>query len=204
MSVGRWIGWRAPWRRGARGAQAAKGSPSGSAILGEYRGMYQKYLDRKADARIEPFLGMLRSDGLIDCGGNPREAGLDTRIKIQKFVYFAQECFGLKFRYRHTLYIYGPYSPELANDYYRISDIDNIPGGGLDDWDGRDKFLDFARAHNDSEWLEIAGTLLYIHRDTPLPMDRLIFRAKRVKRKYSRERIVEVCNELVSDGFMEL
>lgn len=145
-----------------------------------------------------------RVNGLIECGTNPRESKLDTRIKIQKFVYFAQKRFGLRFRYRHTRYIYGPYSPELSTDYYRISDMDDIPGGGLDDWGEREKFLDFARFHNDAEWPEIGSTLLYIHSEAPLLMGRLIFRAKRVKRKYSRERIMEVCNELVGLGFIKL
>jgi len=35
-------------------------------------------------------------------------------------------------------------------------------------------------------------------------MERLIFRAKRVKRKYTREHIVEVYNELVKLGFVKL
>lgn len=204
MTLSQWIGWRAPRRRGSHAGPAAGSAGSGSAILEEYRGLYQKYLDKRADRRIEPFLRLLRDNGLIECGTNPRESRLDTRVKTQKFVYFAQECFGLRFRYRHTLYIYGPYSPELATDYYRISDIDDISDGGLDGWGGREKFLEFARSHNDAEWLEIASTLLYIHRDAPLPMERLIFRAKRVKRKHTREHIVEVYNELVKLDFVKL
>ena len=202
MAMSKWVSERVPWRRGSSRASDAT-SEIPDTIREEYRGLYQKYLNRKADYQIEPFLKLLRVNNLIDCDTNPREAKLETRIKIQKFVYFAQEFFGLKFRYRHTLYIYGPYSPELANDYYRINDIGDIPNEGLNGWDKCEQFLEFARSHNDAEWLEIAGTLVYIHVDTPLPIDRLIFRAKRIKRKYSRERIVKVCNELVDIGFIK-
>jgi len=204
MGAMRRIGGLVSRRRGPRAEPAGDGAYSGSAIREEYRGLYQKFLDRKADARIEPFLRLLLANGLIDCRANPREAVLDTRIKIQKLVYFAQECFGLTFRYRHTLYIYGPYSPELANDYYRISDIGDIPDGGLEDWAGREEFLGLAASHNSAEWLEIAGTLLYIYRNEPLSIDRLIFRAKRVRRKYSRGRIVGVYGDLIGCGFIRL
>jgi len=93
-------------------------APRQSAIKEEYRGAYEACRSKKANVGIEPFLRLLYDNGLIDCGGNPRASDLKTRIKIQKFVYFAQSCFGMSFGYRHTLYIYGPYSPTLANDYF--------------------------------------------------------------------------------------
>ncbi len=164
----------------------------------------QKYLNRKADCQIEPFLKMLRVHDLIECDANPRKAKLKTRIKIQKFVYFAQKCFGLEFRYRHKLYIYGPYSSELATDYFRIKDIANIPDGGLDDWNRRDEFLEFAKTYNDETWLEIGGTLVYLYKSGHKSKERLIKNAHVVKRKYSKEHIESVCSDLQSAELINL
>jgi len=166
------------------------------------RDLYESYLARKPNGRIEPFLRMLYDNGLIDCGTNPRKSELDTRIKIQKFVYFAQACFGLNFDYRHTLYIYGPYSPTLANDYFRIRDIKDVPPGKQGIWEREKEFLDFAENHNDVDWLEISSTLVYLHKAYKVPVEGLIDYAERVKRKFPRQQIEDVRFEIQRAGFI--
>ena len=168
----------------------------------ECRGLYEAYLARTANAKIEPFLRMLYDNKLIDCGTNPQKSELDTRIKIQKFVYFAQACFGLNFDYRHTLYIYGPYSPTLANDYFRIRDIKDVPSGEPGSWPKEKEFLDFAKEHNGVDWLEIASTLVYLHKVYKVPVGGLIDYAERVKRKFPRPQIEDVCSEMRHTGFI--
>ncbi|MGL6299004.1 MAG: hypothetical protein ACRC1M_07555 [Methanobacteriaceae archaeon] len=42
------------------------------------------------------------------------------RLKLQKYVFLAK-VFGWNHNYDYSLYIRGPYSPELAEDYYKIS-----------------------------------------------------------------------------------
>ncbi len=46
---------------------------------------------------------------------------LENRIKAQKFVYFGKKV-GLPLGYDFDIYLYGPYSSKLADDYYHISD----------------------------------------------------------------------------------
>ncbi|MDD9814105.1 MAG: hypothetical protein OXU37_07590 [Thaumarchaeota archaeon] len=169
----------------------------------EYRGLYEAYLARTANAKIEPFLRMLYDNKLIDCGTNPQKSELGTRIKIQKFVYFAQACFGLNFDYRHTLYIYGPYSPTLANDYFCIQDIKDVPPGKPGSWSREGEFLGFAKRHNDVDWLEIASTLVYLRKRRGVPLDDLVESAERIKYKFPHGRIKAACAELQRAGLIK-
>ena len=45
----------------------------------------------------------------------------DFRLKVQKFVYIAK-YFGWKHSYKYSLYIRGPYSSTLADEYYNEED----------------------------------------------------------------------------------
>jgi len=192
---------------GALGRPLGTGAPANpaprqSAIKEEYRGAYEAYLSKKPSSKIEPFLRLLYDNELIDCGGNPLNAEERTRTKIQKFVYFAQTCFGLDFGYRHTLYIYGPHSPTLANDYFRVRDIKDVPSGEPDSWPREGEFLDFAKSHNDADWLEIAGTLVYLRRVYKVPIGGLIDYADRIRYKFPEAQIKGVCEYLQDSGFV--
>ncbi len=158
----------------------------------------------KADDNIEPFLRMLWDHNLIDCNTNPNDATLETRIKIEKFVYFAQECFGLQCRYRHIRYLYGPFSARLSADYFRIRNIWDVPSGGPKGWSRQAEFLDFAKNHNDVKWLEIASTLAYSRFDDHVDgADNLVKRVQKIKRNFPKEFVVKVHDELVQMGFLE-
>ncbi|MDD9809911.1 MAG: hypothetical protein OXU25_08885 [Thaumarchaeota archaeon] len=125
------------------------------------------------------------------------------RIKTQKLVYMAQRKFGLEFRYSHSLHLYGPYSVGLANDYFRIHDIRDMPSGGLEGWTKKEDFLKFAISHNDVRWLEIAATLIFTL-EVYLKGDRgrLLERVQEIKRDFSKEYIEQVYTELVSVGML--
>ncbi len=45
----------------------------------------------------------------------------EDRLKLQKIVYIAK-CFGIDLGYSFNEYLRGPYSPELADDYYELSE----------------------------------------------------------------------------------
>ncbi len=81
---------------------------------------------------------------------------LDNRIKAQKFVYFGKKL-GLPLGYDFDLYLYGPYSTKLADDYYSMSEADwksetlTIP-------DNIKSALRYLRG-KDALFLEIAATL---------------------------------------------
>ena len=52
----------------------------------------------------------------------------DFRLKVQKFVYIAK-YFGWKHSYKYSLYIRGPYSSTLADEYYNDSTGSDIADG---------------------------------------------------------------------------
>ncbi len=50
------------------------------------------------------------------------DAGIETigqRVTLQKAIYLAQAA-GIPLRYRYNWYVMGPYSPDLARDYYAL------------------------------------------------------------------------------------
>jgi uncharacterized protein YwgA len=84
----------------------------------------------------------------------------DSRLKLQKYVFLARK-FGLDLGYKFSMYIRGPYSPDLAQDYY------NLPERGADIPDSFDRkgFLELVKG-KDRAWLEAAATILMIYEDT--------------------------------------
>jgi uncharacterized protein YwgA len=79
----------------------------------------------------------------------------EDRLTMQKLVYFAQEC-GLDLSYEYNMYRYGPYSPELAEDYYNLSGRGEISAAGSEI--DREIFTAIV-TDRDPEWLEYAATL---------------------------------------------
>ncbi|MDD9825225.1 MAG: hypothetical protein OXU86_00355 [Thaumarchaeota archaeon] len=158
---------------------------------------------KEADGNIAPFLRLLCDHGLINCKTNPNDSTLDTRIKAQKLVYMAQCRFGLEFRYSHSLHLHGPYSIGLANDYFRIRDICDMPSGGLEGWAKKEDFLKFAKGHNDVRWLEIATTLIFtLEAYMKGSRGRLLERVQEIKRDFSKEYVEQVYADLVSSGLI--
>jgi len=173
------------------------------ALSGSTRKVGAQYGKREADGNIAPFLRLLFDQGLIDCRTNPKDSTLNTRIKVQKLVYLAQRKFGLEFRYSHSMYIYGPYSVGLANDYFSICDIDDTPSGGLEGWDGMEAFLAFVKRHNDTKWLEIACTLIFTHDvDKVVRRDELLEYVHLIKNEFTTAYIAQVYDELIMGGML--
>ncbi len=51
-----------------------------------------------------------------------RISNFDDRLKLQKIVYIAK-YFDIDLGYSFSEYLRGPYSPELADDYYKLSEL---------------------------------------------------------------------------------
>ena len=70
---------------------------------------------------VAPFIRWLADRGMVDFGlvADDTNMGFDARFRIQKYVFLAQRL-GLDTKYRHSRYRYGPYSPKLAKEYYRL------------------------------------------------------------------------------------
>ncbi len=58
---------------------------------------------------------------LTELGVPPHIESLNDRIRVQKAIYLAQVA-GADLGYDYNWYLRGPYSPELANDYYKLSE----------------------------------------------------------------------------------
>lgn len=66
---------------------------------------------------------------LTKLGVPPRIKTIDDRKRVQKAIYLAQAA-GADLSYDYNWYKHGPYSPELANDYYKLSEailLNKIP-----------------------------------------------------------------------------
>ena len=115
---------------------------------------------------IAPFIRWLDDAGMVDIGraADGTDAGFDTRLRIQKYVFVAQRL-GLDTSYRYGRYIYGPYSPRLTEDYYRLAKnpaaYEAESGRSLPGRFRRDAFLRTVKGRN-SKWLEVATTLIHI------------------------------------------
>lgn len=81
----------------------------------------------------------------------------DFRLKVQKFVYISK-YFGWNHSYKYSLYIRGPYSSALADEYYN-EDILKYSPLEIDGFDSN-SFNDFVGGKS-IHYLESASTILY-------------------------------------------
>lgn len=89
----------------------------------------------------------------------------DDRFKLQKYV-FISKFLGMNFKYNYGVYIKGPYSRTLADNYYTLkSDItlDEEYEPYLRGFK-KGKFVKVVEGKDD-RWLEIAATLLSVYED---------------------------------------
>ncbi len=108
------------------------------------------------------FIKYLESENLVEfdiLGGEDRHFW--NRFRIQKYVFLAK-YFGLDVPYRHGMYLYGPYSGTLTEDYYGLAENPEQYSKARPELPQQfrsGQFLDFVRNRN-NDWLEIAATLL--------------------------------------------
>lgn len=158
----------------------------------------------KKTISLKDFVNYLNYHGLIDKNSIQEESdrGFRNRLKLQKFVYLAQEKFGWNLGYNFSMYRYGPYSPGLADDYYddnlSFEELDNnflLPEGFL-----KNEFRDIV-GNADEKWLETISTLMSLcYRFTN--HDKLIDRVADMKIHINREFISQACDELLYYGLI--
>ena len=126
----------------------------------------------------------------------------EDRIKLQKYV-FIGKFFGLKHDYKYNMYIRGPYSSDLANDYYELGKLEN-------DHYSPDLYLnieDFSSLVKDKgvEWLESATTMLSLFSNyksnykselNSTDFEKLMNDVGEIKHLISKNLIKQVCGEL--------
>ena len=81
-----------------------------------------------------------------------------SRLRLQKYVYLAK-FFDIDLGYKYNLYLRGPYSPTLAEDYYNLTEMDKV--ADIISISNFGEFAEFVRG-KDHKWLEIASTILFI------------------------------------------
>lgn len=148
---------------------------------------------------ITPFIHWLVNMDLIDFSmvADDTNVGFDTRFRIQKYVFLAQYL-GLDTKYGYNRYRYGPYSPKLAKEYYRLAEDSDAykteSKGRTSEGFRSDDFLD-AVANRDEEWLEVATTLIDLSPQHDSPC-KLIAHVKWIKDAYSKKYIGGVLDDL--------
>ena len=84
----------------------------------------------------------------------------DHGLKLQKYVFLAK-YFEFKHNYHYNLYIRGPYSSDLADDYYDIFHDKLSSDNSLE---MSNEFFDLVKDKN-IDWLESATTMLSLYDD---------------------------------------
>ena len=93
------------------------------------------------------------------------EEGMDRRIRLQKIVYFSN-LLGIDFNYNYSMSLHGPYSPQLTNDYYSLSEDDIRDAPSYKDINEKYPKIEelFKR---ETIWLETAATIISVKKVNP-------------------------------------
>ena len=148
---------------------------------------------------LAPFVKWLEKRDLVnfDLVTDDTDDGFATRFKIQKYVFIAQQL-GLDTNYEYSRYRYGPYSPELTREYYRLGEkpalYDAESAGTLSERFRPAEFLETVRGR-DNQWLEVATTLLDMRGQHNSPAS-LVDHVAWIKSMYPREYAERVLEDL--------
>ena len=174
--------------------------------MNSYLGSFIKFLD---DNKLIEF-SMLKQD---------TEDGFNNRLKAQKYVYLAQNNFELDLGYEFTKYKFGPYSPQLTEDYFGINfyenqdennDLYNLVVSTEEDFNfgilplpetfNKNGFLEIVSG-KDVSWLEVATTILHKSKWYD-KCGKLLDMVSLSKPKYNRGYIKQVLDELTLKELM--
>jgi len=126
----------------------------------------------------------------------------DDRLRAQKFVYIA-EGFGADVPYDYGIHLHGPYSPDLADDYYSDAFADHRGSAATPEEFDVDGFTRLVEGRS-TEWLEWAATIKAVHeRNTSEPTGmkhpEVVRRVTELK-DVSRDTVKSVYDELLTAG----
>lgn len=124
------------------------------------------------------------------------------RLMLQKYIYLAG-YFGLNHNYSYNLYIRGPYSSKLAEDYYDL-DVDSNKLE-LDDFDKKG-FRNFIKDKS-IFWLEATTTILTLYKNYKVLYEEadlkeaILVKTKSLK-PYIDDEIINESYKEISEKFM--
>jgi len=133
------------------------------------------------------FIKALRDNGILDFNID----NFNHRLKLQKYVFIARK-FGLDLGYKYNLYLRGPYSPLLAEDYYAIKEGEVTPKSI--ELDGR--FVELIK-NKSARWLELASTIIMIRDRYRISDPEGIISLMRITKPYAtKHELLEIISEL--------
>ena len=136
--------------------------------------------------RLESFLKALDEEDILRFD----KKYFNHRLKVQKYVFIANN-FGFKTPYTFSLYIHGPYSSSLADDYYAIENYEENTPVELDN-----SFVKLVKGKSE-EWLELAATIILIkNRYDKINRDFLIELVRTAKPFADKNRLKKIIRKL--------
>ena len=105
----------------------------------------------------------------------------NNRLKLQKYVFLARK-YGFNLRYSYNLYIHGPYSPQLADDYYALGESAIEPEKITLD----EGFIKLIRKKSEW-WLELASTVVTVSERYKGMEDKTIIKLMRNSKPFASE-----------------
>ncbi len=157
---------------------------------------YNIMSDSTRENNLANFVAFLKDEMKFDF--ESIKYNLDTRIHLQKYVFFAP-FFDWRLGYEDTfsLYHYGPYSPALAHDYFKLLTLEetkqeyNLPANF------KKELFKMTLNNRDTRWLELAATAKSIFEaNRTLTNEQLANAVSDVKgRKYRQQDIIGILKE---------
>ena len=153
-----------------------------------------------------PFMEFLEKEG----GFRFNIEKFEHRLMLQKYV-FISKFLGHNLGYSYSIYLRGPYSPALADDYYKLADAYSLYGGDYTKELGglnTEKFLKVIEG-KDGKWLEIAATVLSVYESYQIKfrgaelIERVISTSCDIKSATEGEKIHHVFEELKRVGLID-
>ena len=152
------------------------------------------------DPNLRGFITFLEDRNLLefDIDGD-EEKQFVNRVKLQKYAFLAKRL-GMPFRYQYSVYLYGPYSSELAADYYALARGKQVVSEtAIPDGFRKNDFL--KSVQNDRKWLEIAATI--VDRNEPAKeRTALVKDVCHIKSGFDKKFIVDVLADLETHGLV--
>ena len=132
------------------------------------------------------------------------ETHFRNRFRIQKYAFLAKR-FGLDLPYQHSIYLYGPYSESLTDEYYALARNGRQYAAATPDLPEsfrREGFLDLVGGRSDG-WLEIAASLIS-KSECITQRDVLVENTESTKAGFTSGFIAGVLRELEETGLLKL
>ena len=155
-------------------------------------------------ALLPRFIKYLESENLVEfdiLGEGDRHFW--NRFRIQKYAFLAK-YFGLETPYKHGIYLYGPYSGTMTEEFYALArnpELYRKARPELPRQFSSGQFLGFVR-NRSNDWLEMAATLLSKRKRIP-QRDVLLQNAEDTKVGFTRGFIEETLRDLEGAGLLE-